>query len=352
MGKLIVGGGPIGLFLGGEIEDGRIIDQKTTIGRPTRCTGIVTEEIKKFLTEKELRSIKENTITETEIIGPTKKIRIKTPPNYIISNQKFEELLADRALRQGTEILTKHKYLGSTKKGHRIKNLETGREKNIKSEELIGADGPLSEVNKKNKVAKPLDHYIGMQVKAKVREQENKVRFYPHIGNYAWYVPESENTARIGVCTNNKSVFDAFLKKFKHKVLENQSGIIPIHKPGRRTKKQGKDYDIKLVGDAAGHIKNTTGGGIIPGLQGVNNMVDGKSNRKLNRELYTHFLVHNFLKTFSDGDWDGLIKKIDGKTFEGRNRDELRRMIPRLGRDPVVMSLAIKKFLSGKVPLW
>ncbi len=73
MGKLIVGGGPIGLFLGGEIEDGRIIDQKTTIGRPPRCTGIVTEEIKKLLTEKELRSIKENTITEKEIIGPTKK---------------------------------------------------------------------------------------------------------------------------------------------------------------------------------------------------------------------------------------------------------------------------------------
>lgn len=347
-----MGGGPTGLFLAGKLKTTTLIDQKPKIGKPTQCTGIVTEKIKKFLTEKELKSATQNIITETEFIGPKTKLRIKTSPNYILSNQKFEEILADRAQRQGTTILMKHRYIETTKKGHRIKNLTTGKEKILKAQNLVGADGPLSQVNKKNEIAKPLKYYAGMQIKAKVKKHENIIKFYPHIGNYAWYVPESENTARIGVCTDKKEIFDAFLKKFDHKVMENQSGIIPLHKPGRRSKKHIKSQEISLFGDAAGQIKNSTGGGIIPGLQAVSNYVEGKSNRALNKELYAHFLVHNVLKKFSNKNWDKLIKKINRSPFESQHRDELRRMIPRLSMDPTIMSLALSKFLSGKVPLW
>ena len=356
----VVGGGPIGLFLGSKLKETTLFDQKKSIGVPTRCTGILTKDIEQFLTKKELKEISENKITSTVIKGPKSTLKLKIGTNYIISNQRFEELLAKKATNKGCEIHTSHRYLKSDQQGHHIKNVKTGKVKTIQSPHLVGCDGPMSAVAKFHGLNKHQVNYMGHQVTIKVKNHKNSILFYPHIGRYAWYVPESETTARVGVCTNmkgGKAVFDAFLKKFPGKVLSNQSGIIPTFQPRRKNRLELPHYSVTLLGDAAGHIKNTTGGGILPGMKAAEtfarNSATIKEDRALRRELYTHFLVHNLVSDCSHAEWDKIIAATakHKDVLEHINRDNLLHMARKVLFDKTYLSIGLKKVLGGKVAL-
>lgn len=360
MSQLIIGGGPIGLFLGSKIKNSTIIEQKPKIGTPTRCTGIVTKEIEEFMSKKDLHSISKNKITETEIIGPKKKLKLQIGTNYIISNQQFEEYWLDKALKNNCSIETSSTYSQSLKKGHVIRNNKTKKEKTIKTTHLVGCDGPLSKVSTIHGLDKHRHNYMGHQVTIKVKEHENNIKFFPHIGQYAWYVPETETTARVGVCTNikgGKAIFDAFLKRFKGKQLSNQSGLIPTFSPRRKTHIHVPTHSVTLLGDAAGHIKNTTGGGIIPGFKAANHfsktMNTYSESKALRKELYTHFLVHNLVSSCSHKEWDDIIEatKKHRDVLEHTNRDNLRKVAKKVLFDKTYLAIGLKKLLSGKITI-
>lgn len=351
--KTIIGAGPTGLYLASKIKNTTIIDLKKQIGKPVRCTGVVTNQIEKFLSKKELKKCTLNTINKTQIIGPSKKINTKISTNYILDNTIFEEILANKAINKGNEILLNHSYIRSIKGKHEVKNNKTKKKFFIKSKEIIGADGPRSLVAKNFSLQQKRKNYIGMQIRMKVKEGENKIKFFPHLGQYAWYVPEEEGIARIGMSGTQEEIqkkFLAFTKKFPGKILEKQSGIIPLHKPFSSTRKKG----VALLGDAGGHIKNTTGGGIIPGLKAVeNHLSKGKTFPELKRELYMHFIVHNVLQSANNKEWDKIITasaKI--KVLEKENRDNLWKMGPRMLKSSYLLKYSAKKFLTGKVKLF
>lgn len=361
MGQIIVGGGPIGLFLASKLKESVLLDKKPKIGIPTRCTGILTDDINKFIKQKDIKKVLKNKITKIEIKGPNKSLEINIKPNYIICNQTFEEMLAEKATNNSCEIKTSTKYLKSDEKGHHIKNIKTGKSEILKSDKLIGCDGPLSEVSKQHNLDKHKLNYIGHQVTIKVKkEHENKIVFFPHIGHYAWYVPESEKTARVGVCTNIKggrAVFDGFLKKFPGKVISNQSGIIPTFQPKRKTYLKTKHHEVTLIGDSAGHIKNTTGGGIIPGFKAAQhyfeNHDNNTQNKELRRELYAHFLVHNLVSKCNNKEWDQIIEATEKNkaVLEEINRDNLKAIARKVLFDKTYLKIGIKKIMSGKVKL-
>lgn len=357
----IIGGGPVGLFLASKLKDCQLFDQKSKIGTPTRCTGILTKEIEKLMTKKELNSISENKINSTTIKGPKSSIKLKIGTNYIINNRILEELLAKKAINKGCEIHNNSKYLQSNSKGHHIRDIRSGKQKIFKSENLVGCDGPMSQVAKTHGLDKNRINYMGHQVTIKVKEHnDNSIIFYPHIGHYAWYVPETENTARVGVCTNTidgKTVFDAFLKKFQGKIISNQSGLIPTFRPKRKTHIKSTKYNTTLIGDSAGHIKNTTGGGIIPGFKAAEHYSQYfdkfKENRQLRKELYTHFLVHNIVSRCNNAEWDQIINatKRHKEVLDIINRDDLSKVARKVLFDKTYLKIGIKKILSGKVSL-
>lgn len=357
----IIGGGPVGLFLASKLKDCELFDQKTKIGIPTRCTGILTKEIEKLMTKNELKKVSENKINSTIIKGPKSSIKLKIGTNYIINNKSFEELLAKKAINNGCEIHNNSKYLRSDSKGHHIKDIKSKKEKIVKSKNLIGCDGPRSQVAKIHGLDKNRINYMGHQVRIKVKEHNNNsIIFYPHIGHYAWYVPETENTARVGVCTNiigGKAVFDAFLNKFQGKIISNQSGLIPTFRPKRKTHLKLNKYNTTLIGDSAGHIKNTTGGGIIPGFIAAEhyskNFSKYKENKQLRKELYTHFLVHNIIRDCKNSEWDQIINatKKHKKVLETINRDNLSKVARKVLFDKTYLKIGIKQIMKGKLKL-
>lgn len=357
----IIGGGPVGLFLASKLKDCELIDQKAKIGTPTRCTGILSKEIEKLMSKKELNKVSENKINTTIIKGPKSSIKLKIGTNYIINNQKFEELLAKKAINNGCKIHNNYKYVKSDSKGHHIRDVRSKKQKIIKSENLVGSDGPMSQVAKIHGLDKNRINYMGHQVRIKVKEhKENSIIFYPHIGHYAWYVPETENTARVGVCTNiigGKAVFDAFLKKFQGKIISNQSGLIPTFRPKRKTQIKSNNYKATLIGDSAGHIKNTTGGGIIPGFKAAEHYSKHfdkyTENRQLRKELYAHFIVHNLVKHCNKSEWDQIINatRKHKQILETTNRDNLLKIAKKVLFDKTYLKIGIKQMMKGNLRL-
>lgn len=87
-------------------------------------------------------------------------------------------------------------------------------------------------------------------------------------------------------------------------------GIIPMYNPRLRT-----EYPkVSLVGDAAGHVKATTGGGVIlGGLAARNAASEGYEKiwrTEIGKELYLHLRVRRFLNNLSEKNTDKLIRLL------------------------------------------
>ena len=107
-----------------------------------------------------------------------------------------------------------------------------------------------------------------------------------------------------------------FGNNFKDNILSYRGGLIPLHYKNAVCQKN----NIYLVGDAGGHVKATTGGGIIPGMKAAQALVRSiktkKSYDKLWRKyagfnLYSHLKIRQTLDKFSDKDYNKLIKLMN-----------------------------------------
>ncbi len=349
-GELIIGGGPIGLYLGSKTREATIIEQKKQVGSKIACSGLVSQEIKKHVKKKIIEESKINTIKETIVKGPRSETTIKTGTNYIFDNKTFEEKLYDEAIKHN-EIKLGKKYLRSEKRKHHIKDIVTGKIIKINKDKILGIDGPQSKVAEQNGLSKR-KNYMGYQVLIKIKKPiENKIIFYPHIKEYAWVIPEDPNTIRLGLTSKigeGKKEFEWLKKQYPGRIIKNISGLIPKHEIFNKTHNE----KAILIGDSAGHIKNTTGGGIIPGFKAVDNYLKHKEKYheswKLQKELATHNLVHNLLRKNSEKDWEKIIQtaKKHEKEINEISRDELNKLFWKMIKEPEFVKIGLKNMLK------
>ena len=341
---IIIGGGGAGLYFAWKYkeknpkEETILVEEHTEIGKPVQCTGILTDDIKKLLPPEDIEKFTLNEITQTEVYSPNEKVCLKIKKDIIISNVGLIKYLHRKATKAGVIMLDGHKYMGNEGKTVRIKDISTQKIKEYKTDKLVGADGPSSNVAKNNGIYKDRKFLTGVQARVKLQGfDKTKIDFYPYIGEYAWFTPESDDVARIGLAAerNARLLFDEFIKKYPGQILEMQGGPIPLHKPGIKVMKKTKGFTVALLGDAALQIKNTTGGGIIPGMKAAKILAQDFNNYKknlkgLNRELYIHYIINKMLKKYSAKDWDRLIRKTNTngvkKTLQEINRDNALKM--------------------------
>ncbi len=296
----ILGAGPIGNYLAFLLSKNfkvEVYEEHKEIGEPVQCAGIVTNEFCKII--KPNKEFLINKTDKARVFAPNGSfLEIKVKPNYIIDRAKFDYYLYKKAKKCGVKY-----HLG--------KKLTEKEIKSLKSDYIIGADGPLSKTAsvfgfKKNKV------YQAIQARIKLKN-DNAFEFYPHIKDFAWVVPENKDIVRVGVAArkNAKESFKMFIKKFNGKMIDMQSGLIPIYEA-----KSFKKKNIFLVGDAAAQVKATTGGGIIPGLKAAKKLaysLEKKINYDvvslgIKKDLYVHLLIRRMLNHFSDEDWNDIIR--------------------------------------------
>ena len=334
---VIVGAGPVGCFLGGLLakagKEVAIYEEHSKIGEPVQCTGIITKEIEKII--KLDKSFLVNSVDKVRVYS--KRAKVEAPVNdIVIDRTKFDRYLAKKAKENGAKIYLNHKFIG-IRGGSAVFADKKNKIKKVEAEVIIGADGPLSEVAKANDMFKGRKFYFGMQ--ARVRRNFDVKVYETYFGSiapgfFAWILPESSKIARIGIAAKKetKELFKRFLdiKKIdKKKIIDYQAGLIPIFNKSIEVKKG----NVYLVGDAAGQVKATTGGGLVPGMKAAKILADcliyekdyEKELKKLKRELWIHLRLRKGLDNFSNNEYDGLIKKIGS--------DKLKKVLNRVNRD-------------------
>jgi flavin-dependent dehydrogenase len=288
-----------------------------------------------------------NEVRSIELRAAGRSVRVALPKaDLIVERATLIPMLAKKAQAAGVNIYPGHKFLGFDGNGDGvIVQLQDKTDKRVHefhTRRLIGADGAFSKVasmaqlNGQPRV--PLLQAI-VDLPAGYDAGNVSVWFEPEQTRYFyWLIPESAARAAVGfiadASTGAKRKLERFLNARGFKAAEIQAAWIPLsqstHKPWRKI----SGCDIYLVGDAAGHVKVTTVGGLVTGLWGARAAAESilkqipytTALRPLNRELRLHDMLRRVLNRFRAADYDQLLHAIDASTVRllGRhNRDEL-----------------------------
>lgn len=296
---VVVGAGPAGstaaLYAAKKGASVLLLDKKREIGSPIQCAGFLPDasEVKALLPESDLPGALKS-YPDSCVLQPIKTQRI-IPPNCnakefavkgaVLDRRRYDQFLAGQAAEAGAELMVKTrvtKIQGSTVETSGIFGKHM-----IRAKAIIGADGPNSLVAKsRGLIMKPEARETSVAIEYQVRNVDidpDALEMYfgkDYVpGGYAWVFPEGKDRANVGIgirsCMAEKGVsakeyLHRFIKKhpvagpkLKNAVIMNViAGIIPVNGAPANT----ATADSLVVGDAAGHIIATNGGGIPPAM--------------------------------------------------------------------------------------
>lgn len=283
---IVVGGGPAGLITAEEIAkagfDVCVIEEHQEIGYPSKCSGLFSVSGLESLNLSLDPSIICTTIKGGRFYSPSGKEMLAysdVERARVVERKLFDKFLAREAARAGVEIMLKTKVKEAKirdKVSVDVKGIEG--EANLESEILIGADGVRSNVAKWNGLKTPSKIVAAAQVEVDEADVEQDIaevyfsrEYAPNF--YAWIMPKGEvYEVGVGVRDSEGKTPLQYLEKFMKEhpiakkkitgksVVEVNMGAIPVDYPGETVGER-----VMIVGDAAGHAKASTGGGVITG---------------------------------------------------------------------------------------
>jgi flavin-dependent dehydrogenase len=291
-------------------------------------------------------------------------------PDLVIERSKLLNYLADNARQNGVKILTSHRFLDVKLDGHHLTLKVTpngsAAVKKAAAQIIIGADGAFSRVASvcgwPRLKTVPLIQAV-VKLPRDMPSDTTRVWFLPDDTPYFyWLIPHSPSEGVLGLIAEDMRRGRQSLERFiERKGLTPsffQSAPVPIYDRWFPIHRRIGHGDVYLVGDAAGHVKATTVGGVVTGLRGALSVVDqilGKRNQQnmniLRRELYLHRLIRKVLNGFSQDDYVALFDQLNPssvKTLGAYSRDEGIKLIFHLClRRPKLLSIGLRKLLGN-----
>ncbi len=276
---VVVGAGPAGAmaskYASRNGASTLLIEEHASIGSPVQCTGLVSTAA---LGECE---VGEGSYVLAKMKGafvyaPNFEelcIRGKDVKAYVIDRKMFDRTLVERSLDEGTDLLLRTRFTGMEK--GKISVISEGEKREIHSSIIIGADGIQSSVGRASGISRCKKFLSGIQFEAPYSAKDPQfVEIFTGNdvapGFFAWAVPFGE-MSRIGLAKNPGDISprQCLEKLLVHPVVasryggsrtEHVLGGIPLGPPDKTIKD-----NVLLVGDAAGQVKPTSGGGVYMG---------------------------------------------------------------------------------------
>ncbi|TFG32221.1 NAD(P)/FAD-dependent oxidoreductase [Candidatus Thorarchaeota archaeon] len=385
---IVIGGGPSGLFSATEIaKEGhnvRIFEEHETIGEPDHCAGLLSSSGLKKLGLSIPDHIIQNTVSGAIIYSPSGySITIERGRREakVIDRRKFDAWLANRAIDCGVQISTGSRVNEFLVQDAIVQGITIKSDTNeqLKARVFIIAEGARCKLSGsigfptvKKSAKYPAYQY---EVSGADINDEFVEMFYGHNvapGFFAWIIPLGEGRARVGLAAKNKSKIrlDALLKH--HKILSKRmrgvkiqralGGVVLVGLPINRMSIK----NTVAVGDTAGIVKATTGGGVIMGgltarlagktiagglsesdvLERVNEY-DSLCKSLVLRELKTMYFVQQALCSLNDKGLDSIIR--DASDFglleivrSDGDMDFQGKVIRKILRDPRMFLMGLK----------
>ena len=136
----------------------------------------------------------------------------------------------------------------------------------VRAKVIVGADGPNSKTAKESGLRNPELRYPAISCQAEGSFDPIIKMYFGSVapGGYAWIIPKRKG-ANVGVGFNPyllkdkpSDLFERFVSKLGMEYRDVTMGFVPMSGPNPETVKG----NTVLVGDAAGHVMATNGGGI------------------------------------------------------------------------------------------
>ena len=297
---VVVGAGPGGLaaavYMAKKGLKVKVFEKKKVLGKPVRCGEFfaVKEEMMKLVPK--VKSPEVFDVPEEAIDNRCRAVRVISPrgkafefsfPSFVLDRHVFESHLGDEARSYGAEI-----ELGS--QAHYYPNGDAptvgpSPDRAVHGEIVIAADGypsetatlaglPEKEYANPYSVATNIEYLMtDLDVEQDVVEMYMDPRYSP--GGYGWIIPKGQRRANVGIGIREpyvrrewqiRDLVNGFIEKNKVAAVRLKGGrkasmvadSLPVDGPLSRTYTDR----VMAVGDAAGMVMPTNGGGIQTAL--------------------------------------------------------------------------------------
>jgi len=356
-----------------------ILEEHKEIGLPFQCAGIVSQKLATII--KLPPDLILNRVNIAKIVAPSGKF-IKLSGNerpYIIDRVGLDRYFYNKSkTKKNISYSLGEKYKSFEyieEEGRNIILIDTNRRK-IKVKLLIGCDGPSSLVAQHLNIKKNYLYAVQIRIKGNFPQNEAVLYFNPLWKElFGWIVPEGKNIYRIGIASSSSIYknFRLFLDKLGidyNKKIDQQGGLIPYGRMNRLA------FDnILLLGDSAGQVKATTGGGIIMLLTAAHYasisilkcIKDNNFSRRyikkyyekpciseIGKELKIHYIIRLILEHLDRGDFDRFIQiaklsKIQNIISFYGDMDFPKSLVIKLLLNPIVIRFLLRFITKNRV---
>lgn len=329
----IIGAGPAGLLLATRVAEkgfkAHIFEEHSQIGSPVHCAGLISIEGFKKLGIRLDDSFVQNKVRGGRIYSPDGKYLELSDNRFraiVVDRGNLDRYLAEMAVDAGVCLETGvrvDEVLFDNKSFHGLKT----KEHLVEAALLVDAEGAGGRLLKKSGLDTGQSGLLtgfnvevgGVDVDLDLVEVwfgENYSKDF-----FTWVIPIDENRVRCGLGTSRSDGLES-LKHFIKKrfgvddVSNVNSGRICIGGPIRKTVYNG----LMLVGDTAGQVKATTGGGVVMG--GLCAQIAGDTAVKaLEEEDYSAFQLGMYEKGWRDSYEFELMVMLAARKMMNRIKD-------------------------------
>lgn len=251
-----------------------ILEEHGQVGKQRKCTSIVSATGLPGIGVEYKPAIL-HSVRGAFIHSPnrTMEVRAGKTKAYVLDRQAFDEQCAREAEKAGAHIALDEPAIGYS--GHTVQTPK----RTLRAQVLIGADGAASALARSNGFPTiPASRYAlcyEAEYEAAHITDPSMVEvfldnnFYP--GFFAWAVPTGPEGVRVGLgTTDHPRLADGRAKLFSNSIIRDViqgarktrefHALIPLSVRGKT-----QSGTTLLVGDAAGQVKATTGGGWVYG---------------------------------------------------------------------------------------
>jgi len=344
---IVVGGGPSGLHTAGILSEYglkvALFDEGPEIGRDVVCSGVVSKEaFSRYDLPKESLVGK---LKEAELFSPGGICMPYSHPEeaaVVVDRHIFDGRLGEIATEKGAEIWLNTRVASLSINDRFVEaHLKTERgEKRVRAEVAVLATGVSFNLQTALGLGRPKKIVKGIQVEIRT-DKVNSLRVYFgnrfSIGFFGWAIPLFDGRTRVGVMTNGNALegLKNTLSEVDH-CNERRVEIENVKRRGIAFGSISKSFSDRVVavGEAAGQIKTTTGGGIYYGLisadiasetikkafkkmkfdAGTLSEYEITWRKSLGREIKFGQYFHRFYSRLNDESIDALFHaaKVDG----------------------------------------
>jgi len=304
----IIGAGPVGCMAARYgVEEHDVTLYEALSKRRMQCSGLISKDGLLSLGIHMKKSLIQNRVKGARFYSPCGEsfmVDGGETKAYVLDRVEFDDYLLDKIIGWDVDVVEKRVKAGDV------------RELVGYNDRVVLATGTNYGLHRSLNLDMPDEFLYGAQYEIRVDCDPDFVEL--HFNNpdfFSWIIPVDEY-ARVGLCARENPTphLHKFIKKLgengrvkSYDIRDEHYGVIPLHKPSMRTA-----YDkVILVGDAAGQVKASTGGGVVMGGRAARHLYksdyDWEWRRQIGNELKTHLMIYRFISQLSDKNRDRMF---------------------------------------------